>query len=137
MRVYSFDTNIYERFGNKVMINRTEIKYVRDLFKVFAFLNQYSWAIARDEVIFLLIVDLFETVRGIRAREITKILMRGDYITQSDKNRTWQAGKQLIKKGFLTSPKVGYYISTAHGRERSRKILRELRLQDSEFDLSD
>lgn len=112
------------------------MKCIKDLFRVFLFINQYSWASARDEIIFLLTVDLFETVNGIKAVRITKLLMRGEYITQADKNRTWVAGKLLIKKGLLTSPKVGYYNTTPLGRERSRRILRELEQHDHEFNLS-
>ncbi len=115
------------------MENRTKKKCVIDLFRIFLFINQYSWANARDEIIFLLIVDLFETVKGIKAKKVTKLLMRGEYITQTDKNRTWVAGKHLIRKGLLTSLNVGYYSTTALGRERSRTILNELEQHDNEF----
>lgn len=115
------------------MRNRTKKIYVRDFFKVFKFLNQYSSGKARDEIIFLLIVDLFEGVRGIKAIRITKFLMKGDFITQADKNRTWQTGIRLIKNGSLTSPKVGYYNTTPLGRDRSIRILREIEIHDEEF----
>lgn len=117
-------------------MNRTENKYVRDLFRVFVFLNRYPRAVSRHEVIFLLTVDLFESVNGLKAGIVTNFLKRGSSISQADKNKTWTAGRKLLKKGLLTSPKVGYYRTTRLGRERSRILLKELKLQDIEFDLS-
>mgnify|MGYP006948919758 CR=1 FL=1 len=100
----------------------TDNKYVKDFFRVFLMLNQYPWGVARDEIVFLLTFYMFETINVLRVRNVTKFLKTHSKITQADKNRTWRAGKQLIEKGLLSSPRVGYYQTTPSGRERVRKL---------------
>lgn len=113
----------------------TDNKYVKDFFRVFLMLNQYPWGVARDEIVFILTVYMFESVNGIKVRKVTKLFTSGNVITQSDKNRTWRAGKQLINEGLLTSPKVGYYMTTAAGRNKSRELLKVLENQYYNFKL--
>lgn len=116
-------------------MNRINQKSVKDLFRVFVFLNKYSWPTVRHETLFLLTVDLFESTTGVKAGRITNLLKRGDKITQSDKNKTWTAGINLIEKGLLFSPRVGYYKATPKGWLHTSELLKDLRLHDREFDL--
>lgn len=100
---------------------------INGMLSAFVFLNKYSWPVLRHEVIFLLLVYLSETYQsGLKAGEVTKVLKRGRVINQSDRNKTWAAGKRLIQKGYLDSFKVGYYQTTPTGRLYVSKLIHEM-----------
>jgi len=108
-------------------MNTETRKSINDMLSAFVFLNKYSWPVLRHEVIFLFVVYLSETYQtGLKAGEVTKVLKRGREIKQSDRNKTWAAGKRLVKRGYLHSLKVGYYQTTPRGREYVRSAIRDL-----------
>lgn len=100
---------------------------INGILSAFVFLNKYSWPVLRNEVIFLLLVYLSETHQsGLKAGEVTKVLKRGRIISQSDRNKTWAAGRRLIQRGYLDSLKVGYYQTTPTGREYVRNVIHDM-----------
>jgi len=108
------------------MDNTTRQK-VNDFIRLFAIFNKQSWAKLRHEKIFMLIVYLEETYpKGVKVEQVTQVLKRGSKTKQTDRNETWEAGRKLIKRGYLNKYSTGYYQTTALGRNYSRSIIIEL-----------
>ena len=109
-------------------IKKPEVrKKLKEIFSVFCYFNNYSWSVLRHETIFLILVFIFETHKhGIKSKKITEVLKRGENIKQSDRNRTWLAGKRLIEKGYVESPKKGYYQTTIKGRHNTSELIMDM-----------